>query len=359
MTQNIFRFRVELYDMGASRGPGTLKAIIDDAKDIGVSEYANAAGELFFTLPYNHPSIAQIVPLQRHYRVVRWNTTTEVFDTIARGIIDDFQATTNEIIVYGTNYIGLLTGTITASTTSYTDTFLGTIVTDQLSTAINETNSRLAFTSLGTIQATAQTATLISAFQTRLDFIKSAAEISMADSSVRTMLTLPRNSPFAWAFTENIGQDRTSVRLEWGGIVNDFVYQPGFADFATTIKAIGVKREGATILYSTQSYASTATYGYIASPRLHQNLVNQTALDRLAKRDARRAGNPSKRASLAIRSGKLIPWDGWDLGDSLRVVLSRGDLVNLNALYTVWGMEWTAQKNGQEDLFLDLATKET
>lgn len=352
--------RIELYDIGANRGPGNLVAIIDDAKVIGVSAYANDIGELFFTLPWNHPQISQCVPLQRHYRVLRYDGGTGAYATVARGILEDFEATANEVVFYGSDYMSLLYTTISSSNTSYNNTLLGTIINAQVTAAIAETNSRSAFTSVGTIAATSTTATLLSSYQPRLDFIRSVAEISMSSRSVRSNFYVTRDSPYTWNFTENDGSEElTDLRLEYGGLVNGFAYAPDYANFATHIAAIGIKRDGASILYSTQSSADTSTYGRIARAALFQDVVNQTALDNLTSRAAKTAGIPDKRVSIVLRTNKIAPWGGWDLADNVRVVIRRGSLININGLYTIWGMEWKVNPSGQEDLYLSLSTKLT
>lgn len=350
------KFRVRIFASDSSYGPGTLTAEIWDAKDIGVSSYANEVGEFFMTLPMLHPDLSHVTPLASHYEVARYQGG--IYNVVGVGLIEDLDATANEVVVYGHDYSGLLSTTISSNSSSYTDQPLGTIVTDQLTQAIGETNSRLKFTAVGTIDSTSVTATLITAYEERLHFIQSVAEVSMSDRSVRTMLRIPRTAPFQWTFTENYGQDRERVRLEYGGLVSDFRYQPGFSQYATRIRAIGIKREGASVLYSDQSYASEATYGRIVRPAVFQDVINQTALDRKTKRAARRAGTPAKNVQLVVRAGAIAPWTTFELGDAARVVIDRG-IVTINDLYTIWGMEWTVDPVGRENLYLDLATKET
>lgn len=357
---NTPRFRVSLYDMGPSRERGTLRAVIDDARDIGASEYVNQGGEFFMTLPWNHPLIDEIVPLQRHYRVQRYNDRTATYEDIFVGILDDFDANDKEVIAYGSDYLSLLHGSISGSNTSYASATVGSIITDQLSAARTETDSRVAFVSLGTIDATTTTVPLaLTSYQSRLDFIGSVIDIHTANSSVRSQIVLNSRTAlaFSWDFHENRGTDRTSIRLDYGGLVQGFRYLPGYADVATHVYGVGVKREGATILYSTQSYLSTATYGRIAVPRVYQDVVDQTALDKRTQRDARRAAQVGKGLALSLRTNRLAPFDGYDLCDSLPVEISRG-IVNINSLYTLWGMEWIGKRNGSEDLFLSLLPKE-
>lgn len=354
--------RIEIWtNSGSTKGPTALVALIDDAKFIGVSAYANEVGELYFTLPQNHPQISALTsPLERHYRVSRYDAYTGTYKTVARGIMEDYEHAGDEVVFYGHDYIGFLETTITPNSTTYSGQFLGSIISDQLTSAIAETNSRLAFTSVGTIDTTTLTTTLLTSSEQRLNLIKSVVSIAMATSSVRSVFGISRDWPYQWFFTQNKGsEDLSNLRLQYGGAVNGFLYIPGYRDFATRMRSIGLKVEGASILYSEQTYGSESAVGFMARFRLFQNVINQSALDDLTLRAAREAGVAQKNVRLLLRANQLIPWGGWDLGDNIRVIVSRGAAASLNNLYTIWGMEWTTEPNGRENLYLALASKVT
>jgi hypothetical protein len=356
------RVRVEIYNNDSSYGPGAFAASIDNAKKIGVSSYASDVGEFFMTLPYNHPAISTVKPFETHWRVKR-RDAEGTLQTIGSGYIDDFEADENEVTFYGKDYMGLLTLAVTSASTSYTSMALGSIISDQLTASIAAANSRFKFTSLGTIESTSKTATLVTAFQEKLDFLRGVTEVSMSDRSVRTILYVGRTpdstGAWTWNFVENRGDDQRDIRLEYGKQISRFRFSPGFNDFATHAASIGIKRQGAAILYSTQTYASPTTYGAIVRPFVHQDIENQAALDDLAKRDARRAARTKKYLVPVIRMGKVTPWDGWELGDSVPVIVSRGAKVNVNDLRTIWGMEWVVSPDSGENLYLQLEPKET
>ena len=349
--------------MGANRGPGTQVAEITDALDVGVSQYANAVGDCFFTIPYNHPAASQIVPLQLHYAIDRLNQRSGNYDTVGVGIIDDFKADGNEVTPSGRDYLSLLDTSITSSTTSYTNALVGTIINNEWTAARIQSgvqsNSRLGFVTTGSIDATSQTATVISAYESRLHFMRSTINILTASNSTRTIMQISRSSPFTFTFNQNQGSDKTNVRLEYGSLVSDFRYQPGYSDLATVVYGIGQKRDGATVLYSNQSYASSGLYGIIQSPRLYIDVTDQTALDKMVLHDARKSARIGKGIAVQIEpgtAGGLGPWDGYDIGDALHVIINRG-IVSVDGLYTCWGMEWVADRGG-ESLFLDLLPKD-
>lgn len=355
--------RIRLFDMGTNRGPGNLVAEFVDALDVGVSQYANAVGEAFWTVPYNHPSVNQIVPLQRHYEISRVNQRTGNYDVVGVGIMDDYKADGNEVTPSGRDYLSLLDTSITSSTTSYTNALVGNIIAAEWSAARIQTvqaNSRLGFTTTGSIDATSQTATVISAYESRLHFMRSTINILTNSNSTRPIMQISRSAPYTFTFNQNQGSLKPNVRLEYGSLISDFKYAPGYADLGTEFFGIGQKRAGATILYSDQTYASISTYGYIQQPKLYIDVVDQASLDKMVLHDARKSARIGKGIAVQIEpgtAGGLQPWDGYDIGDALTVIINRG-IVNVNGPYTCWGQEWVADKGG-ESLFLDLLPLDT
>ena len=83
-------------------------AIIHDAKAIGVAHLVNGVGEFFLTLPSNHPQIGAIVPLRTFWRACRWDEKAALFRVIGEGLVTETDSSPNEIIVYGTDKLGML-----------------------------------------------------------------------------------------------------------------------------------------------------------------------------------------------------------------------------------------------------------
>ena len=341
--------------MGSGRGPAGQVAEIVDAIDVGVSQYANAIGECFFTVPYNHPQISAISPLQTHYEIARLNQRTLAWDVLGVGILDGYKADANEVTATGRDYLSLLDTSITSSTTSYTTALVGTIINNEWTIAKAQVDSRLAFVTTGTINATSQTATVISAYESRLHFMRGAINILTASNSTRPIMQISRSSPHTFSFNQNQGSLKPAVRLEYGGLISDFKYDPGYATLASDFMGIGQKRVGATILYSERNWISFSTYGLIQVPKVYIDVTDQAALDAMVIHDARVSARIGKGIAVQIEpgtAGGLQPWDGYDVGDALTTIIQRG-IVNVNGPYTCWGQEWVADKGG-ESLFLDL-----
>ena len=85
---------------------GNVVAVIKDARDVGVQLYANDSGSMYFTLPVDHPVIPLINPLSQHYVIQRWNGSS--YDTIQSGFITDYDASANEVVVTGVDYMTTL-----------------------------------------------------------------------------------------------------------------------------------------------------------------------------------------------------------------------------------------------------------
>lgn len=350
-------FRVRLWDIGASRGRGSQVAVIEDAIDVGVSAYANEPGEMFFTLPGNHAQIAECLPLQRHYEVTRLNETTGDYDVVGSGLLEDQDATKDEVVFYGIDYLGLFTKNISAANQSYTGTLIGTIINNQFTDVVNVVDVFAHYTK-GTIDATSRTVTVITTFEERLAFWRGLLEILSAGGSTRPIMTASRSYPVTFDFDDNKGSDKEDVRLEYGGAILDFRHTLGYSQRATRIRAIGVKREGASVLYSDQTYGAPATFGILYMSGLFTDLINQAELDSKALSALKDAYNRSGNLAMSLAQGYYGPWDGYDLGDSIRVVVERG-ITSIDELHTVWGMEWIGRRDGSESLYLDLQPKLT
>jgi hypothetical protein len=358
------KFVITLWAINATdRGRDTIQAVITDARDIGVSSYANKGGETFFTLPQNHPQIAECVPWQRHYEVKRFNANTNAYDVVGVGLLNDYEATPDEVIVYGQDYLSLFDLSISGANTSYTSIDIGTIIQTELSAAIfnasgGTTKSVQRPIALGTISTTGTTVTVLTSYQSRLQFVQQLVDIYQSDSSVRPIVSVTRSAPFTISFTPNLGSDKTNISLAYGGLINDFRYVPGYADVATQALAIGQKREGASLLFSAQNNSLLGTDGLIQRATVFLDITTQASLDAKTKRYAKNAAVIGKKLAIALRINQLGPWEWGELADSLPTSITRG-IVNFSGLYTVWGQEWTGKADGSEDLFLSILPKET
>ena len=103
------KFRIILWDRTGSAGSrGVQKAVVFNAKTIGVEEFANDTGSAYWTLPNDHPQLAEFVPLERHYEIGRWSETRSRWEFVAAGLLNDYTTTEQETIFAGIDYSATL-----------------------------------------------------------------------------------------------------------------------------------------------------------------------------------------------------------------------------------------------------------
>lgn len=107
------KFRITLWAVDTTAGTtggwrGEQKAVVFDASAIGVEENANDVGSAFWTLPNNHPQIAEFVPLARHYEIARWSEDRNRWEFVGAGMLNDYSVTEWETTFQGIDYKAVL-----------------------------------------------------------------------------------------------------------------------------------------------------------------------------------------------------------------------------------------------------------
>ena len=102
------QFRIILWSVSSTGWRGDQKAVVFDAKDIGVEEHANDTGSAFWTLASDHPQLAEFLPLERHYEISRWSEDRDRWEFVGAGMINDYVASDTEVVYTGLDYKALL-----------------------------------------------------------------------------------------------------------------------------------------------------------------------------------------------------------------------------------------------------------
>jgi len=386
-------YRVILWDTNTTdRGRGSIAAIIHDAKNVGVSSYLNEGGEMFFTLPYNHPQITECVPLERHYRVDRFDEEAGRYVTLGQGLLEDYEATENETVFYGMDYMMVLQKTITTPSTTtlvtYNDKTFKDIYQSEMTQAVKEANSRLGFidfalaTSLlqGTwnyftdlplvINAATTTYDIFTGGEPRGSFLTNLANIAMEGTTTKVVFgnTLENDTELYNGFFCDMNWSPTpnnDIVLEYGGNVKAFSYSPNFRSLLTRTQVVATSITNGVVptkiwsSVATSTLAPVATYGIIEGVFLEQDLANQAVVDNKAKyRLYQSSPEKIKSISIAVRDGSIIPFKRYKLGDDLRVIIKRGN-VNVDTNLTLRGQRYIAATNGVEELWFDFFPRDT
>lgn len=387
-------YRIILWNMDTTdRGRGTISAVIHDAKNVGVSSYLNEGGEAFFTLPYNHPQISECVPLERHYRVDRFDEEAGRYITLGQGLLEDYDASDNETVFYGMDYMMVLQKTITSASTTtlvtYNDQTFTNIYQSEMTQAVTAANSRLAFIDFALATSLAQgtwsyytakplvinqattTYDIFTGGEQRGSFLSNLANISMEGTTTKVVFgnTLESDTELYngffcdmnWSPTPN-----TDIVLEYGTNVKSFSYSPNFRALLTRTQVIatsilnGISPTKIWSSVATSTAAPLSTYGLIEAAFVEQDLgSSQAVVDNKAKyRLFQASPEKIKSISIAITDGSIIPYKRYKLGDDIKVRISRGN-VNIDTNLTLRGQRYVATTNGTEQLWFDFFNSNT
>lgn len=380
-------YRIILWESNTTdRGRGNLAAVIHDAKNVGVSSYLNEGGEMFFTLPYNHPQLSACVPLERHYRVDRFDEEDGRYVTLGQGLLEDYEATDNETVFYGLDYMMVLQKTITTPSTTtlvtYNDKTFANIYQTEMTQAIGETNSRLNFIDYNqtgwshsasyplVINAATTTYDIFTGGEPRGSFLTNLANIAMEGTTTKVVFgnTLESDTELYngffcdmnWSPTQN-----NNIVLEYGGNVKAFSYSPNFRSLLTRTRVIAtsiINNVSPTKIWSsvaTGSAAPVSTYGIIEAVFLEEDLATQAVVDNKAKyRLYQSSPEKIRNISIAIKDGSIIPYKRYKLGDDIRVRIERGN-VSINTNLTLRGQRYIAATDGTEQLWFDFFPRDT
>lgn len=389
---NATLYRIILWDSSTvDRGRGDLAAIIHDAKNVGVSSYLNEGGEMFFTLPYNHPQISECVPLERHYRVDRFDEEVGRYVTVGQGLLEDYEATENETVFYGIDYMKVLEKTITTATTTttvtYNDQTFANIYQSEMTQAINQTGSRLGFIDVRldstspfswshslqvplVINSSTTTYDIFTAGESRGSFLTNVANIAMEGTTTKVVFgnTLESDTELYNGFFCDMNWSPTpnnDVVLEYGGNVKSYSYSPNFKALLTRSLVIATSIYNAVSpskIWSSVATISTApvsTYGVIEAAFIEQDMASQGEVDKKARyRLYQSTPEKIKAISVAIKDGSIIPFKRYKLGDDIRVIIQRGN-VNIDTNLTLRGQRYFAATDGTEQLWFDFFPRDT
>lgn len=377
------RVRIVIMGMGANRGPGDVVAVIEDASNVGCSQMVNDSGELYFTIPADHPQIAEIEPMQRHYSVEFYRDGQWL--PLFEGLITDFDATERDVVFYGIDYLGLLSFSVDArynpadqidksvadGGSKYIKKTVAYVINDQLTTAKDANHSMVGFINVPTLDTpafedTTETLSINSAFKERLTFIVGLIQSAKQGTGRRTRLWAERTAKnnYRWRLKLEPGTTRDNLRLSYGELVQGYRVL-AMGDFATKVYGIGRVLEEYKPRYAEATAPSLsgelATWGLNQRAAVWNDLSDSNDLRRRVKQMASELGRVGKRIALGLRVVGMEPFDGWNLCDSVPVDINHGAVNTANygsGYWTIWGTEWRLYPDGHDELTLVLRPRE-
>ena len=384
--------RLVLYGMDPrNRGPRNVVGIIEDASNIGLSWYATAPGELYFTLPVTHPQVSVCEPLVTHYKYEQYRRGQ--WKELSAGILRDFDAKENDAVFYGLDYLGLLSKSIEAArqptknprknigkkadTTTgsrYFNKTIKHIIRDQLHRArAQDSNSPVSFIQTGRIDDFSTRVTIYASFAERLSFIRGLIDshkgaITDGGGERRSRLRV-RWDPagdngrgqYEFEALDGVGTDRDNMRLEYGSLIQGYQVI-ALEDWANIVYGIGKEPNHFRPHFSKQAApgVSQQDWGSHGKAAFWPDVTDAQDLKRRTRAEAIRGSRVGKRIALGLRVQGVSLFDGWDLLDNVPLVIDDGvvDTGNYGSGYwTIWGCEYRLFPDGHDEVTLVLRPK--
>ncbi len=233
--------------------------------------------------------------------------------------------------------------------------------------------SRVRYATLNISGSTQTTHTTYSAGQPVVTYIGDVADMEMGAKTNGDKVIFGIDKPtnggtYTGNFKLNMSVSSaasTAFALRYPENVRAFSFTPGFARVRNDITIIPTDRylsgstaqgaSGAQIIGATASdSASLALYGRLPLVAAQGGFINAAAAQNQANRllNSYKPAN-SKQVGLAVVVDGVDLWNGWDVGDSIRVSIKRG-LVNIDEPFVIAGIRWFGETAGHERVELDL-----
>lgn len=330
-----------IYSADGSGGPGTPKMELDrDMLNCVWQQNMNLPGVAAFSMARFNPKISDLIYMQDHIKLFREDSrgTTTVF----AGKIVKPQVGQSDVVIRCWDYKAFLQRSRTGFRTLYPSKLIGTeIVSPEWVLAKGVSNSPFAFVTNGTFEdpLALDGATKIKTNASfgvvdfnRLFVFFSLAEMAMANTANNVVFEITRDTPHTFNFWKNKTSQITKYAFSFPGNVVAMEFEPGFDQYRNDLATVVADAVGGSAEYVVvSSDVTTSPYRRLQDAVTVRTLLGATgateadqgkaALNRLLREGIRIP------ASVAIqpRQGEISPFDGWDLGDTMRVTNQKSD----------------------------------
>jgi len=235
--------------------------------------------------------------------------------------------------------------------------------------------SRLRYSSMTVINpgSVATTHTTISAGEPVLDHIANICDLEMGAKTDGSKVIFGIKKPTAGAtydgtFQLNLSVSSaasTAMALRYPENIRSFSFTPGYSRVRNDIRVIpttaylagsaGQNTGGVSLIGATAvDQSSISVNGRITLLAAKDNLLNAAAAQNEANRllNTYKVANSKQVGIRAVLDG-IDLWNGWDVGDSIRVTINQG-LAVVDEPFVISGVRWFGEADGHERIELDL-----
>lgn len=330
---------------------GIIKGVLTTAFGKQFTIFENNPGELRLTLPLKSP-LADSSIVGKHTNII------EVFEgTTLRfaGIVEDLIFTEDTVTVIARSYLQVLgylfarkagTGVVgdyynsnvTRDNNAFSAIAINTIITTIFNNAKAETDSLLGATkinvALGTVEAPVSpaTASVKADFITALDFIEALTEMAREANSMAVFEITP-GKVFNFFANKNIDQSNAVF------ILGKNLIRIDYAEYASSISnvgfGVGSGLAGAELKTTSFTDAvSRSAFGAMHDAQTYKDINTVATLDSLLKNYVKQFKDPEKLMGFRLKTNLF---DGWNIGDNVRIIAKNG-LLNIDEFRRVVGV---------------------
>jgi hypothetical protein len=362
-----------IYAPDANGGPGIPKWELDpDMLNVTWQQALNFPGQMALTLTRFNKKMADLNYMVDHIKLFREDARG--LKTVFAGKIVKPDENVRDAIIYGWDYTSFLQRSRTGFRVLYPEKLIGTeIVAAEWALAKAVGTSPFAFVATGTIEdpLALDGVTKIKTNNQfgvvdfdRLYLFFAMAELSMANTSNTVVFEITRDPPHTFNFWKNRSTKRTNYSFVYPGNVIDYSLEDGHDQIVNDLATVIIDpTTGAQVEYALADVGSIAAYRRLQSATSIKTLYGlnsgttetdqqKAALQRLITVGA----VPPSLYTIFPRQGELTPFDGWELGDTMRLNLAKadrsGDEVDAYKRVTGIAGAWTPEAGELLQLFL-------
>lgn len=329
--------------------------------------YENDVGRCQFFIPYNDVKLTTTSVSESAYSEIRiYRNNTLVW----QGIVQIVQDTIDGTWVYGETFNTALSWSGVRYNQAYSVTAVGTIITDEYDDIETRTGNFLsARITQGTIQSPYISNTTSNLTITRtlfhenfLDFLKQMVLVARAEETSSWTQDTVFNISFSEAaptftFLRDVGSDQADVVFELNSEIVDYNIPKNFRDIISYAKGLAIT-SGPEIISSIEEDSASRSAWYRREFYPFFNNVNaQADLDNRTDNFLLERKDPQRDMKIKLAAG-LTPFDGYTMGDSVRIRINRGRTV-LDEYRRVIGMEVRIGDTGVEEVVPVLQKRRT
>ncbi len=360
------RAYIEIYSNSPTTfGPLTLKAVIHDALNVGWGWYSRFPANAFFTLRQESIHNADLVPGLDHVRIWFHDPATGYGPILVfNGRLADPDESGEDVVWQAWGYLAELSLSLSGFRRLYPNKKLGSeIVSKEWSEdstdwpdygAKVQNSSLLNHIATGTIE-NPQSGGVDITTDTRFGVVKvprlllffDMTEMGRANTTNNVTYEISRSTTPTFNFWKNSGNALTARRITFPGNVKDFRFVPGTVDVRNVLSTVGTALTGTAT--AIEKSVAAGAYGYTLFGRREDVFTVKTlaginnadtefaAQERVTERAVNEATQLTSQLQVDMRWPLFLPFDGWEIEDTIRVQLKRGR-TNIDADYRIIGV---------------------